>query len=64
MSHVKHFEQLDEAYHALSVLEKETYVWEQTLANRHRWAKAEFQEALDYINRVREDFDLEPLIIK
>jgi Metallopeptidase toxin 4 len=64
MSHVKHFEQLGEACHDLSTLEKETYVWEQTLANRHRWADAEFEEALYYINKIRKDFNLEPIKIK
>ncbi|MBB4806951.1 exonuclease VII small subunit [Chryseobacterium defluvii] len=64
MSHVKHFEQLEDVYHTLSTLEKETYVWEQTLANRHRWTKTEFEEALDYINRIREDYKLGPIIIK
>lgn len=63
MSHVKHFEQLGEAYHSLSVLEKETYVWEQTLANRHRWAKAEFEDALRYINDTRKKFGLEAIKI-
>lgn len=64
MSHVKHFEQLGDVYHTLSTLEKETYVWQQTLANRHRWAKEEFEEALRYINDVRERFGLEAIKIK
>ncbi|WP_426476930.1 zincin-like metallopeptidase toxin domain-containing protein [Chryseobacterium sp. CBSDS_008] len=64
MSHVKHFEQLGDVYHTLSTLEKETYVWGQTLANRHRWSKEEFEEALYYINKVRKDFNLEPIKIK
>lgn len=63
MAHVKHFEQLGEIYHTLNTLEKETYVWEQTLVNRNRWTEAELEDALAYINSIREKFGFEPIKI-
>jgi Metallopeptidase toxin 4 len=53
MAHVKHFEEIGEVYLKLSELEKEMYVWNQILANKERWTKAELIDALDYINRIR-----------
>lgn len=66
MQHVKHMEQLsEEVYKTLSTLDKEMYVWKQTLANRNDWTKAELQEALNYINRERKKVGIkEPLKIK
>lgn len=64
MAHVKHFEIYGEAYHDLSRLEKETYVWNQVYENKDRWTKAELQSSLDYINEIRvEEYGLEPLDI-
>jgi hypothetical protein len=64
MAHVKHFEIYGEAYHNLSRLEKETYVWNQVYENKDRWTKAELQSSLDYINEIRvEEYGLEPLDI-
>ncbi|WP_294204119.1 MULTISPECIES: zincin-like metallopeptidase toxin domain-containing protein [Chryseobacterium] len=64
MAHVKHFEIYGEAYHNLSRLEKETYVWNQVYENKDRWTKAELQSSLDYINEIRvEEYGLEPLEI-
>ena len=53
MAHLKHFEEVGDIYLSLSKLEKETYVWEQILANRNRWTKTELKDALRYINDVR-----------
>ena len=68
MAHFKHFEQMGEAYFTLSRLEKETFVWEQILANRGKWTKAELQDGLRYINDIRTNpkygYNLEPLKIK
>lgn len=64
MAHVKHFEIYGEAYHGLSKLDKENYVWEQVYENRDRWTKAELQSSLDYINEIRvEEYGLKPLDI-
>ena len=65
MTHLKHFEQIGESYLTLSKLEKETFVWEQILANRSKWTKAELQDALNYINKKRREVGIkEPLKIK
>lgn len=65
MAHFKHYEEVGEAYLTLSKLEKETYVWEQILANRNKWTKAELQDSLNYINGIREEqYGLEILKIK
>jgi hypothetical protein len=64
MAHLKHFEEVGEAYLTLSKLKKETYVWEQILANRSKWTKAELQDSLNYINWIREErYGLKPLKI-
>ena len=65
MTHLKNFEQIGESYLTLSKLEKETFVWEQILANRSKWTKAELQDALNYINKKRREVGIkEPLKIK
>jgi hypothetical protein len=65
MTHLKHFEELGEAYLSLSKLKKETYVWNEILANRSKWTNAELQDSLNYINRERKKAGInEPLIIK
>ena len=68
MAHLKHFEEVGEAYLSLSKLDKETYVWKEILANRGKWTKAELQDALRYINDIRTNpihgYNLEPLKIK
>ena len=68
MTHLKHFEQIGESYLTLSKLEKETFVWEQILANRSKWTKAELQDSLRYINDIRTNpkygYNLDPLKIK
>jgi hypothetical protein len=64
-AHLKQFLELGEGvYKTYDKLQKETYVWEQILANKNRWTKAELQDALWYINKVRKEFNLEPLKIK
>ena len=55
MAHFKHYEEVGEVYLTLSKLQKETYVWEQILANRSKWTKAELQDSLNYINSIREE---------
>jgi Metallopeptidase toxin 4 len=50
MAHVKHFEQLGNAYLELSRYTREKYVWDQILANRYRWTERELKDALKYIN--------------
>ena len=65
MVHLKHFEEIGDAYLTLSKLDKETYVWKQILANRAKWTKAELEDALKYINRERKKAGInEPLKIK
>jgi len=64
IAHLKQFEQLGEAHHALNELEKETYVWKQILENRGRWTKAELKGSLDYINEIRYEFGLDPIQMK
>lgn len=65
MAHLKHFEEIGDVYLTLSRLEKETYVWEQILANRNKWTNSELQDALNYINRIRKSFGIkEPIKIK
>lgn len=68
MSHLKHFEEVGVvAYQELNILKKETYVWEQILAKRSKWTKAELKDALRYINDVRTNpkygFNLKPIKI-
>jgi hypothetical protein len=54
MAHVKHWEEVGEiAYKACSLLEKEMYVWKQIFSQKLRWTRAEIQDALNYINRIR-----------
>ncbi len=50
MAHVKQFEQLKNSYFELSSFTKEKYVWDQILANRHRWTERELRDALCYMN--------------
>jgi hypothetical protein len=66
MQHVKHFEEIGEAtYKTLSPRDKEMYVWREILANRTNWSKAELEDALGYINRVRKKAGItEPIKIK
>jgi hypothetical protein len=68
MAHLKHFEEVGGVYLTMSKLEKETYVWNQILANRSKWTKPELQDALNYINDIRINprygYNLEPLKIK
>src|SRR5690606_13125847 len=65
MAHLKHFEEVGDAYLSMSKLKKETYVWNQILSNRSKWTKAELQDALNYINRERKKAGIkEPLKIK
>lgn len=41
------------------------YVWKQILNNRSKWTKAELNDALTSINRLRvKKYDLEPIKIK
>ena len=55
----------EEVYKTLSKIDKETYVWEQILKNRHRWTKAELEDSLNYINRERKKAGItEPIKIK
>lgn len=67
MAHVKHFEQVGEAYHDLELLDKEMYVWEQIFENKQRWTKAELDSALEYINDIRTNeiygYNLQPIKI-
>ena len=65
MAHLKHFEQVGDAYFGLNKLEKEMFVWEQILANKNRWTQAELADSLMYINWIREElYSLKPLKIK
>jgi len=69
MCHLKHFEEVGEiAYKGYNKLEKEMYVWKQILSNKGKWTKAELDDSLDYINRIRTEpkygYNLEPLKIK
>lgn len=65
MAHVNHFHQLGEAaYRSLTELEKEMYVWEQIFAQKGRWTKAEIDDCLNYINGIRDKFNLNPIIIE
>ena len=65
LAHLKHYEELGEAYLLLSRLEKETYVWKEIFANKSKWTKPELQDALNYINKIRiREYGLEPLKIK
>ncbi|HEU4495925.1 MAG TPA: zincin-like metallopeptidase toxin domain-containing protein [Flavobacterium sp.] len=54
MSHVKHFEELGEAYHKLPAWEKETYVFKEIWKQKHLHTKEELEHALEYVNSVRE----------
>lgn len=66
MCHLKHFEEVGVvAYQGLNLLEKETYVWKQILANRGRWTDLELKDSLNYINGIRiKRYGLKPLIIR
>jgi hypothetical protein len=66
MAHANHFHQVGEAaYASLSKLDREMYVWEQIIAQKGRWTKAEIDDCLNYINGIRVDeYNLKPIIIK
>ena len=65
MMHVQHFEEIGRLkYLAEDTLVKETYVWEKIYATKERWTLKELQVSLDYINDIRERFNLQPLNIK
>jgi len=68
-AHLKQFLELgEETYQTLNKLQKETYVFEQILANKNKWTRAELEDALKYLNNIRTDpkygYNLEPLKIK
>ena len=54
----------EEVYKSLTILEKETYVWEQIYKNKFLWTEKELKESLRYINEKRIEFGKEPLKIK
>ncbi len=68
-AHLKQYLELGEdVYKTLDKLQKETYVWEQILANKGKWTKAEIEDALWYVNDIRTNpkygYNLEPLKVK
>ncbi len=65
MMHIQHYEEIGRAkYLVEDTLVKETYVWEKIYAAKERWTIDELQESLDYINGIRERYNLKPLNIK
>ncbi|MGG8496191.1 zincin-like metallopeptidase toxin domain-containing protein [Tenacibaculum sp. TC6] len=63
-AHLKHFEELGEAYHPLKTWEKETYVWEQIWSRRRDWTKEELELSLNYANRERKKAGIDLIKIK
>ncbi|WP_298893676.1 zincin-like metallopeptidase toxin domain-containing protein [uncultured Psychroserpens sp.] len=63
MAHVKHFEELGDAYHGLKAWEKETYVFEEIWSQKRKWTNKELNHALNYVNKVRYEAG-QPLINK
>ena len=54
----------DKLYSELSILDKETYVWEQIYKHKNLWTIDELKESLKYINETRIEFGEEILNIK
>jgi len=63
MAHLKHFEEIGDAYLPLKPWQRETYVFEEIWKQKHLWTKKEAQHALDYVNQVRSEYG-QPLVIK
>lgn len=63
MTHAKHRAGVGkEAYEKLSKLEKETYVYDKLMDRSGRLTSEEITHATDYINRVRKEFGLNPIL--
>jgi len=61
-NHARHWHEIgDEQYALLTVLEKETYVYNALMLEPKKLTAAELIDAKLYINRVRRDFDYPPL---
>lgn len=63
-AHLKHFEELGEAYHPLKTWQKETYVWEQIWSKKRDWTKEELELSLNYANRERKKAGIDIIKIK
>lgn len=54
MMHLRHFEEIGDAYHGLKAWQKETYVFEQIWKNKGIFNEGELKHALKYVNQERE----------
>ncbi|OUJ67776.1 zincin-like metallopeptidase toxin domain-containing protein [Hymenobacter crusticola] len=62
MKHAKHWAQVGaQPYQDLSTLEKETYVFQELLREKHNLTSAELLDAFRYINKIRADQGMDPL---
>ncbi|MGB3592026.1 MAG: zincin-like metallopeptidase toxin domain-containing protein [Nonlabens sp.] len=64
MAHLKHFEEIGDAYSKLKTWKKETYVWEQILSQKRKWTREELDTSLKYVNRERANAGITPLKAK
>lgn len=63
-THMKHWKDIGALqYKKLNRLQKEMYAWNQTYKTKNSWTMGELEEALDYINRLREKQGLTPIIM-
>ena len=53
MAHLKHFEEIGNAYLPLKAWQRETYVFEEIWKQKHLWTKQEQEHALKYVNGER-----------
>ena len=63
-AHMKHWKDIGGVeYSKLSRFQKEMYVWNQINKNKKRWTKDELNDALNYINRIRDKHNLDLITI-
>ncbi|TGE03327.1 zincin-like metallopeptidase toxin domain-containing protein [Hymenobacter fodinae] len=62
MKHAQHWANLGEQqYDRLSVLQKETYVFEELMNEKHNLTSKEVVDAYRYLNKLRADYGIDPL---
>lgn len=62
MKHAQHWANLGEQqYNRLSTLQKETYVFEALMDEKHNLTSKEVVDAYRYLNKLRADYGMDPL---
>lgn len=63
MAHLKHYEEIGDAYYSLKTWQRETYVWEQIWSESRKWTSEELKTSLNYANKHRKESGIELLKI-